>query len=279
MFPCIVAMAVLSLFANCKKEISTTKESLSYAAPTIKLTKVSAKDSAYLGDSCTISGVVITPGKLSKIQFFRSFLYNGSEAEVEVAKAKITKFPIDATTNFSVAIANLKDATKFRVQVTDQIGQVTSSVVSITIRKSNILAYYSLQIGGWDSWYGSCLDVDTGTPMSGSATEDPELRPFIDVFFDEGLLANIDLDAKWYGYNRLPDTGIRYATTTFTSADFDKMKSDELFKDLEATLEIVPVSLHSVVFFKAKSGKKGLLRVAELTGPTLDLLLDEKIQK
>lgn len=271
LFLCAIVIAVLSLFSSCKKD------NVSLA---ISLTNKSAKDSVYFGESVTITGVANTSGKLSMIQFFRSFPYNGGESEVEVAATKITTFANTATTDFSAVISNLKDATKIRVKATDQNGQEISAVVSITIRKSNILGYSNLQLGGWDSNFGSCLDVDSGTPMSGSAVDDPALWPKIDVFFDDAKLSNVDLDSVYYNnVSRLHDTGIRYAATTFSSSDFDAMRGDDLFKNLVATLPTIPIKLNDVVFFKAKSGKKGLLRVSELTSSTGDLKLDEKIQK
>jgi len=214
------------------------------------------------------------------IQFFRTFPYNGGESQVEVAATKITSFANTATTDFSAVIKNIRDATKIIVKVTDQNGQETTSFVAVTVRNSNILGYNNLHLGGWDSNYGSCLDVNTGNTMGGGATTDPLLKSTIDVFFEDAKLGNIDLDSIYYNnVNRLPDTGIRYAATTFSSADFDAMKGDDLFKDLVATLPIIAIKVNDVVFFKAKSGKKGLLRVSELTSPTGDLKLDEKIQK
>ncbi len=270
---CIIIISLISLFSNCEKDKTQ-------APPAISLTNLSAKDSVYFGESCTVTGVASTSGKLSEIRFFRSFPYNGGESEVEMAGTKLSSFANESTADFSVVVPNIKDATKISVRVADQDGQETSTVVAITIRKSNILSYRNLQLGGWDSNYGSCLDVDSGTPMSGSAVSDPILAPKVDVFFDDSKLGNVDLDSIYYdNVSRLKDTGIRYATTKFTSADFDAMKGDDLFKDMMATLPIIPIEVNSVVFFKAKSGKKGLLRVSELTSPTGDLLLDEKIQK
>jgi len=279
LFLSAIVITVLSLFNSCKKESSSSIKTQSYVPPTISLTNLSAKDSVYSGESCTISGVAGTTGKLRMIQFFRSFPYNGGESEVEVANARITKFSVDSTANFAVVIINIKNATKFSVKVTDENGQATSAVVSISLRKSNIYSYPGCMLGGWDSNYGSCLDVDTGIAYGGSAVENPTLRPLVDVFFDDSKLGNVDLDSMYYGYNRLSDSGIRYAKTTFTSASFDAMKVDDYFKDLVATLPIITIKLNDVVFFKAKSGKKGLLRVSVLTFPTGDLVLDEKIQK
>ena len=270
-FLCAIVIAVLSLFSSCKKD---------NVSPTISLTNQSAKDSVYFEASCTISGVANTTGKLSMIQFFRSYPFNGGESEVEVAATKITSFSNEKSTDFSVIIPKITDATKIRVKVTDQNGQETTVVYSITIRESNILSYSNLQLGGWDSEYGSCLDVHAGVPYGSSALSDNAKRPLVDLFFDMSKLANEDLDSIYYNnVSRLSDTGIRFATTAFSSDDFNAMNSDDLFKDLEATLSIVPIKLNDVVLFKTKSGKKGLLRVSLLTSPTGDLKLDEKIQK
>jgi len=271
LFLCAIIIATIGLLNSCEK---------SNVALTISLANQSAKDSVYVGESVTIAGVANTTGKLGMIQFFSSYPFNGGEAEVEVAGTKITSFTSEASTDFSTVITNVTADTKISIVVTDQNGQAATSMFAITLRKSNIIAYTNLNLGGWDSNYGSCLDVDTGTPMSGSAVSDPTLRPKIDVFFEDAKLGNRDLDSMYYdNISRMSDTGIRYAKTAFTSADYDAMKGDDLFKDLVGTLKIIDIKLNDIVFFKAKSGKKGVLRVSGLTGPTGDLKLDEKIQK
>jgi len=271
LFLCAIMIAVISVLNGCKKE---------NVSPTLSFTNQSAKDSIYSGESVTINGVANTTGKLSMIRFFRVFPYIGRISEVEVTETKITSFTNEVSAEFSAVIPNIVADIDIRVAVTDQNGEETSSIFSITIRKKNILAYTNINIGGWDSSFGSCLDVETGTGMSGSAPTNEILRPKIDLFFDNAKLGNVDLDSAQYNnINRLPDTGIRFATTTFTSADYNAMNNDDLFKNLTGTLKIVAIKLNDVVFFQAKSGKKGLLRVAGLTGPTKDLKLDEKIQK
>ena len=266
-----IIIAIISVLSSCKKDD---------VSPTISFTNQSAKDSIYFGESFTITGVASTTGKLSMIQFFRIFPYIGRVSEVEVAETKITSFASESSADFSAVIPNIVASIDIRVVVTDQNGQETSSVFSIIRRYKNIAAFTNINLGGWDSNYGSCLDVETGTAMSGSAPTNDIFRPKIDAYFEDAKLGNVDLDSAHYdNINRLPDTGIRFATTTFTPADYDAMNNDDLFKDLVGTLKIVPVKLNDVVFFTAKSGKKGLLRVSVLTGPTKDLKLDEKIQK
>jgi hypothetical protein len=267
---CSIVIAVVSLFSSCKKENVTLA---------ISLTNKSAKDSVYSGESVTIAGVASTTGKFRMIQFFSS-PYNGGGPAVEVTAAEITSCANKSTFNFSAVIPNIKASTKIMVKATDQNGQITTTDFSIKLLESNILTYSNLQLGGWDSDYGSCLDVDAGIPYGSSALSDNTKRPLLDVFFDMSKLANVDLDSIYYNnVSRLHDTGIRYATTTFTSSDFNAMKSDDSFKGLMATLPNVPIKMNDVVFFITKSGKKGLLRVSNLTSPTGDLMLDEKIQK
>jgi len=271
LFLCAIVIVVVSVLNGCKKD---------NVSPTLSFTNQSAKDSIYSGQSFTITGVASTTGKLSMIQFFRVFPYIGRISEVEVDETRITSFTNEGSADFSVVIPNVMASIDIRVAVTDQDGQETSSIFSIIIRNKNIVDYTNINIGGWDSNFGSCLDVETGTMMSGSAPTDANLRPKIDLFFDNAKLGNVDLDSAYYNnINRLPDTGIRFATTTFTSADYNAMYNDDLFKNLVGTSKVIAIKLNDIVFFQAKSGKKGLLRVAGLTGPTKDLKLDEKIQK
>lgn len=282
LFLCIMVIVILGLFSSCNKESSTSINIESYIAPTISLTNPVTKDSVYYGDSYTINGVASTTGKLSMIQFFRSFPYNNSNPEVEVAKSKITKFTDYTSANFSAVIVNIKDTTNFSVKVTDQIGQQTTKAVTITIRNSNILPYKDLVIGGWNSNYGSAFDIDTGTGYYSSQLA--EFGSIIDIFFDHSELASYDLDAidfypQWYNGGRFPDTGTTFASTTITSAQFDEMKNDDLFKDLETNLKVIPVEVNDVILFTLGSGKKGLLRISGITDPLEDMTFDEIIQK
>jgi hypothetical protein len=266
---CTIIIAALSLFSSCKKDNNVTL--------TIKLTPAQA--SFVTGAPVTISGTATTTGALREIKFYTVSATGATE--VEIPGSAITTVANQTTADFSAVLTNLT-ATKITVKAIDQNGQTVATVFTLTITAapSNINTYSSLQLGGWDSNYGSCLDVDAGTPYGSSAMADPTLNSKIDVFFDEAKLGNVDLDSVYYSnVSRLHDTGIRYATTTLSSIDFDKVTYDTSFKDLTATLKVVPIKVNDVVFFIAKSGKKGLLRVNSLSSPTGDIMLDEKIQK
>ena len=271
----IISAGILfsAFFTSCQKDGTGASN------VTISFSNQLAKDSVYTNEDFTLKGAVAAEGQIKTIQFFRNYFFNDVESEVEMAGTKIS----DVTENpysFSVVVPNVTKNTTVKVLVTDINGNEVSSVYTIKERKMNILTYSGLTLGGWDSDYGSCLDVDAGVPYGSGALHDDAKRPLIDVFFDEAKLANTDLDSIYYdNVSRLPDTGIRYATTTISSTDFDAMKGDDMFKNMVATKKIIDIKLNDVVFFKAKSGKKGLLRVSQLTSPTGDLLLDEKIQK
>ena len=272
-FLIISAGILLTAFLmGCEKEENGADISISFA-------KLAAKDSVYTNDDYTLNGSIATAGKIKSVQFLRNYFFNDTESEIEMAGTKITNIA-EAPYTFSVVVPKVTKNTTVKVLVTDVNGNEVSSVFSIKERKANIVAYSGLTLGGWDSDYGSCLDVDTGTPYGSGALHDAVKRPLIDVFFDEAKLGCTDLDSIYYdNVSRLPDTGIRYAKTTFSSADFDAMRGDDIFKNMVATKKTVAIQLDEVIFFKAKSGKKGLLRVSKLTSPTGDLLLDEKIQK
>lgn len=129
-------------------------------------------------------------------------------------------------------------------------------------------------LGGWDSNYGSCFDVDKAQVHGSSQMSNPNVLPMIDLFFDRAQLWNID----GAGLGRLPDTGIRFAKTDITPEQFDAMVDDKSFVNLEPNLEVIPIKVGDVVFFKGKNGKKGLLKIKDMTSPTGDLTVEEVIQ-
>lgn len=187
------------------------------------------------------------------------------------------KIPItENTTEFTDMTSDVKYRTVF---LPEETAIDTFYTDWVKLEPITISSYSDLKLGGWDSNYGSCLDVDTGTPYGSSALRDDARRPLIDVFFDEAKLACTDLDSIYYNnVSRLPDTGTRFAPTTFTAADFDGMKGDDLFANMNATQKEIAIQVGSVVFFRAKSGRKGLLKVVSMTDPKGDLTLDLKIQ-
>ncbi|GLU53396.1 hypothetical protein [Dyadobacter frigoris] len=142
------------------------------------------------------------------------------------------------------------------------------------VSKRSINRASDLILGGWDSDYGSCYDVDKAYVYGSGQMADPDILPMIDLFFDHGQLWNID----GAGLNRLPDTGIRFAKTEITADQFDILTDDKSFANLEPTLEVIPILPGDVVFFKSKNGKKGLLKIKSMNSPTGEAYVDEIIQ-
>jgi len=274
LFAFAVGILSIGLLSSCEsKDGDVVPVSISFDKPT-------ALDSVYTNEVYTVTGKVNAEGQIKMIQFYSNYFFQDQESEVELAGTKITNVTGNPV-SFSINVPGITKNTTIKVKVTDINGNVTtSSAYTIKELKMNIVRYAELTLGGWNSNFGSCLDVETGTPMSGGAVDDATLKPKIDLFFDDAKLGNVDLDSVYYdNISRLSDTGIRYAKTSFTSADFDAMRRDVLFANLTATSKIVSIAPGDVVFFIAKSGKKGLLRVAILTEPQGDLVLDEIIQK
>ncbi len=248
----------------------------------LKLNNTTATDSVFSGESCTISGVAQALGKIDKIQIFKSFPWNNGTADVEIAGFGIYAGTAaydqiaDTVTNYSFnfTIQNIKTTTNLRIQLTDKNGKTVSVNYTIKIRQSNIESYLKFYLGGADSGYYSALDADTGTPHGSASLSDPAVVAVVDMFFDFGELANYDLDGT-----RFKDTGTRFAKTLFSSTDFDGFKSDDAFKAMSVTLNLVPIGAGDVVLFQTKSGKKGLLNVISMTSPTGDLLVSLKVQK
>lgn len=253
----------------------------------LKLDNITAKDSAFSGESCVITGTAEALGKIDKIQVFKSFPWNNSTSEVEVAGSGVYSGTESydqigdtlTTYHFSITISNVKTASNLRIQLTDKNGKTTSVNYKITVRQSNILSYLNIQMGGWTSDYKSGIDLDTGNTYGSSQVA--SAASVLDLFFDKAEFASTDLDADVAngGVPRFADTGTRFAKTSFSSADFDKFENDEQFASMSGTLHLIPIQAGDVVFFQTKSGRKGLLNVISMTSPTGDLLVSLKIQK
>lgn len=237
------------------------------------------KDSVYTNDDYVLTGTITSDEQIKTIQFYRNYFFHDQELEEEMAGTMISDVN-ENPYNFTVVVPDITKNTTVKVVVTGMNGKSESVIFTINERKMNLVQYKGLNIGGWDSMYGSCLDVDTGTPYGSSALSDDVRRPLIDLFFDRSTLACVDLDSIYYNdVNRLPDTGLRFAATSFTAEQFDEMKGDDLFVSMKASMKEIKVEVGDVVFFEAKSGKKGLLKVVSMSSPTEDLVLDEKIQE
>lgn len=135
-------------------------------------------------------------------------------------------------------------------------------------------AYDDIWLGGWDGLYGSGMDIDNGT-VYGYGSLNGASR-YVDVFFDRSAFFSYDADGS-----ELPDVGTRFAPTSFTPAQFDAMKDDRDFRNMEpvATADSVQFKVDDVILFKTKWGKKGLIRIRSMTSPTGDLNLDLKAQE
>lgn len=250
----------------------------------LNLDNVTAKDSVFIGNTCTIKGVAKAAGQIQMIQIFQSFNWAGGQDEVEVAGTGIYEFPSDTTTTyrFALSVPNVKSTKNIRIVVTDKSGNTASSSYTITVRQSNIISYLNVPMGGWDSNFGSALDADTGTSYGSSQLS--EVGSSVDIFFDQAVLASRDLDAldfysQYYDGARFPETGTTFATTSITSSEFDGITNDGLFSSMQGTVNSIDIKEGDVVFFQTKSGRKGLLKVKSMTAPTGDLTVDLKVQQ
>ncbi len=268
----LITILGIMLFTGCESEDDDF-------SAVIGFDNVQAKDSVYTNEDFVLTGTVTSSEQIKTIRFYRNYFFNDQEMEEEMAGTMISDIT-ESPYHFSIVVPNIIKNTTVKVVATGMNGKEESMIFSIKERKMNVVYYSKLNIGGWDSMFGSCLDVDTGTPYGSSALNDDEKRPLIDLFFDRSTLACVDLDSIYYNnVNRLPDTGLRFAETSFTAAQFDDLKGDDLFVSMSATLKEIEVEVGDIVFFEAKSGKKGLLKVVSISSPTEDIVLEEKIQQ
>ncbi|MDP4185383.1 MAG: hypothetical protein Q8862_09505 [Bacteroidota bacterium] len=272
-----IGIVMMGFFTSCQSDKSV-------ALPvTISFDKTNALDSAYTNEGCVISGSVTTDAKINSIQFFSNYFVNDIEKEIEIAGTKVTNVTANPY-QFSLTVPGISKDTKITVKVTDNDGNVTSSSpFTVKELKMNISKFKAIQMGGWNSNYGSGVDLHNGTPWGGSKLSSH--KDEIDAFFENSELASWDLDAvtfypEYYDGARYNDQGTKFAKTSITPAQFDAMRRDILFKDLTATsTSVSPIAEGDVIFFQTKDGKKGLLKIITMTATDGDLLVDEIIQK
>lgn len=134
--------------------------------------------------------------------------------------------------------------------------------------------YASLWLGGWDSAYGSGLDIDNGTVYGYGSLSGA--RRYVDIFFDRSTLFSYDANG-----DALPDVGTRFASTSFTPEQFNAMADDGQFRSLEppAAADSVKFKVNDVILFRTRWGKKGLILIKSLSSPTGDLNCEVKAQE
>lgn len=142
------------------------------------------------------------------------------------------------------------------------------------VSKKSVNSRSSIVLGGWESNYGSWLDVDKAAVFGYSMMYDAGVAPLLDVFFDDSMLWN----TAGLDQNPLPDTGVRFGKTDFTGEQFDKISESKEFENLNADQKTIMIKAGDVVVFQNKAGKKGLLKIVSMTSPGGDLVVDEKIQ-
>lgn len=267
----VIAMWTMCLFTSCKSDTEVN------FPVTISFTNTSKVDSVYDHDTYVLTGKVVAGGPIQKVQFFRSFPFISGQDETVIAG--VTKYNPGDTCSFAIPIKDITYQTVIKVVVTQQNGHQDNLSFTINHMPMNINTYSGINLGGWNSNYGSCLDAETGTMKSGSATTDPDVAPLLDVFFDDAKFACTDLDSAYYPVNRLKDTGTRFNKTSLTAAAFDKIRSDVYFKDYTAPYKEIVIKEGDVIFFITKGGKRGLIKIISMSDPEGDLLIDEKIQK
>ncbi|MDP4201079.1 MAG: hypothetical protein Q8861_00165 [Bacteroidota bacterium] len=266
----VIAVVAMNLVTSCKSDNDVFPVSFTFD-------QASAIDSVYENDTYVLKGKIVAGGNIEQVQFFRSFTFNNKPDQVEMAGT--AKYNLKDTCGFSISVPQVTSTTTIKVVVTQKGGHQDEKSFTIKTIPVNIKTFSGIYLGGWNSGYGSCLEAETGTMQSGSATTDPDVAPLLDVFFDDAKLACTDLDSIYYGVNRLKDTGTRFNKTTLSAADFDKIRSDIYFKDYTAPLKEVAIKEGDVIFFITKGGKRGLIKIISMTEPEGDLLIDEKIQK
>lgn len=269
-------LSLLVFFYSCKKSSDVNSSPV-----IIYFNNTSAVDSVFDGDTYTLKGAVLAKGSIQSIRFFRSFPFNAKQDEVEMAATAIKDTTAD-TCNFSVDVPNITYQTIIKVVVTQQ-GHQTSAVYTINSgRITNITTQANKWCGGWNSpLYGNFYSIINNTAYGYSTeTKHPELIPLCAFYFGDYKVGATDIDYPAHkstvGFS---DMGTRFAMTSFTTAQFDAMRSDDSFKSLsDPTLLSIGFDVSNVILFKTKAGKLGLLKII-VSNSEEDYNFDVKVQQ
>jgi hypothetical protein len=150
---------------------------------------------------------------------------------------------------------------------------VTKKDLGATARP--FILYPSKLLGGDISAAASRINLDKGSPHGGGAINaDPALIPLIDLFYNEGKIRNNDGSGRWPS-----SMGSKFATTTFTEAEFNSMKDDSRISSTTGNIDelIVSTLVGKVVYFQTSLGNKGLILIKNYNAGNDEITIDIKV--
>lgn len=271
----ILATGILAIGFLC----GCNSDKDNFQAATISFSTNAVADTIYTSDSDTIKGTVVSEGPIKSVKFYRSFIFNNKEDSVEMAGTQITQIKGD-TCNFVLPVIDFQYTTTNIYVIVNQVnGNKSTAKYTIISKIKTILNGWT---GGWDSpSYGDFYSISNKCAYWYNIPwKSPATVLLCDFYFGSNQVGAYDLYYAKYGSAPwVKDMGTRFAKTDFTAAQFDAMKDDSKFVTLaDPTLTVVDFKTGSVILFKTKDGKLGLLKIKSANSEE-DYNIDIKVQR
>ena len=264
-------VASLGSLTSCKKDEAV-------AAPTITfLNGVNSYTAKEVDTAYTFVADVEAAGEISSIKIF-DVTVEGIETQV----SSITKFDSDTKheIKYTVKLSEVDNFKKFKISVTDKKDMSYSA--------SFLINAYTKPAGDINSFTATLLGSQYASTGSFFSTKDGQVytvatsaasSSLIDLIYyysggngatiggadDTNILGVYTGIANWTTKN-----ATRFATTTMTTTEFDALTNDAKISTLStfADTKEIGLTVGSVIAFKTAGGKKGVLKVTNLTKGT-----------
>jgi len=273
-----VLAGTIGFITSCKKD------PVDYASPTITFTHGDQEVDS--NTAVTITGSVLAPGKLEKIQFFKD--------DTGYGDAVTKDFNTDTTHSFTVVItaAEVKETFTFEVQVTDKEGNLSKKVATITVippehagpvdKTTVAIRLYAApgdQSNIHPRFASLTPDFDTYT-WGGAVTGGATVIATIDVLYynsdwtkGESNPHFLSPDTKTTAYDIHNDETLLDANTTYFKvlddgsafSDWDNIDDDTEINAITGITEVNVTwddggAAGTIIAFELANGKKGVIR-------------------
>jgi hypothetical protein len=262
-------IASLSTLTSCKKE------DVAIASPTVTFLNGVKDYTAKESDTAyTFVADVEAAGEISSIKIFEVATDGG-----ENQKESITKFDSDTkhSVKHTVQLANLVTSKKFRITVTDKKDVTTSAVFTITPftkPAGAINSYTATLLGSQYAATGSFFSSSNGQvyTVNTSAAN----SSLIDLIYyysggngatigaaDDNLISPVYSGiANWATKNKT-----RFTNTSITTSEFEAIVNDATIDAISSisNTKVIGLAVGNVFAFKTEAGKKGLVKITDIT--------------
>jgi hypothetical protein len=267
-------IASMSVLTSCKKDTGIE-------IPTVEfLNNVSTYTATEADTAYTFIADVKAFNKIDNIK-----VMDVSVDNKETQVLSITKFDSDTRHSVRYTVSNLKDLTsakKLKVVVTDKNTNIASATFTVNpyVKPGAAINTYSATLLGslYNTTEGSFYATTNGLVYNvNTAATNSSLIDLIYYFSGDGVTGNgatiggaddTNINGAYKGIaNWATKNATRFATTSMSTSDFDAITDDTKINELTTFSDTKEIGLTvgKVFAFKTAAGKKGLVKVTNIT--------------